>query len=203
MLADETTYIIINRNPIYKIESILKDILTRWMSKSFIDEQTKKSLITSDALLHKAYEVPKTHKLNCPFRIIISTINSPLHKLAIYMHKILYKSIPNSPFSIKNSFHLYNKVSGIQIDKQYILCLLDVTSLFTNVPIELMIQPIVNRWRFIKLNTKITQCEFIWALQFVMESTFLHLIVKFTNKPMEHPWDPLCLQLWLILHYKT
>jgi len=48
---------------------------------------------------------------------------------------------------------------------------LDVTSLFTNIPKELVILAIEDRWEFIQKNTKLSLSQFIYAIDLVLGST--------------------------------
>lgn len=131
---------IINKNPIHTIKNKLKDILNRWTNKNFITHHTKQFLTSNGALLSRAYRVPKIHKPGYSFRIIFSTVNSSLHKLASFLHKILYNSIPFSPFFVKDNFHLYNMLSGFKLSENHIIASLDAVSLFTNIPIRTSIR---------------------------------------------------------------
>lgn len=57
-------------------------------------------------------------------------------------------------------------------------------SLFTNVPIELVLNAVVKRWKNIKLDTKLSQQKLINALRFVMSSTYFsfnHKIYRQTH----------------------
>ena len=59
----------------------------------------------------RAYALPKIHK-DCPFRIIISSINSPLYSL--FLHSIIIKTIPKADSHIENSFKLVKELdSGV------------------------------------------------------------------------------------------
>jgi len=49
---------------------------------------------------------------------------------------------------------------------------LDVTSLFTNIPKELVIQGIRNRWNDIKNITKMSLAQFLDAIDLVLSSAF-------------------------------
>jgi len=94
MLKDSTTYEIINKNPVKIVEQKLNNILKRWLSLDYISKQELFLLRTSDSSLSKAYGLPKIHKENIPFRIIVSSVNSTLHMFANFLHKILYRSLP-------------------------------------------------------------------------------------------------------------
>jgi len=91
-------------------------------------------LRASDSSLYisKAYGLPKIHKENTPFRIIVSSVNSTLHSLAYFLHKILKRSLPLPNSHVVNSFELYKTLNGIHIPDNHSLISLDVISLFTN-----------------------------------------------------------------------
>lgn len=195
IFLDTNTYITINKDPTKTIENNLKSILNRWKDLGFIDDNTKNLLRSSDSLLPRAYGIPKIHKINHPYRVIVSTIDSPLHKFSVFLHKILYKSIPNSPFFVKDSFELHNVLAGLELNSGFILASLDVVSLFTNVPIELACASVSRRWQYIKIHTKINEHEFINAIKFVMSSTYFtfnNIIYKqIFGSPMGSPLSPI------------
>jgi len=63
------------------------------------------------------------------FRIIISSLDSPLYNLTTFLHKILIKNIPVTDSHLNNSFDLVQKLKDVQINDDYILISLDVISL--------------------------------------------------------------------------
>ena len=73
----------------------------------------KKDKIIDDTILHKIlpcgstpgvlYGLPKVHKLGCPFRPIVSSINTYNYNLASYLARIL-QPISMNEFTIKDSF---------------------------------------------------------------------------------------------------
>jgi len=134
MLQDTNIYTIINKDPIKGISSMLKDILTRWKQAKYINEIAYRSLNCNDGLLPRAYGLPKVHKPDCPFKIIVSSLDSSLYNLATFLHKILIKNIPVTDSHLNNSFDLVQKLKDIQVADDYILISLDVVSLFTNIP---------------------------------------------------------------------
>lgn len=122
-------------------------------------------------MLPRAYGLPKIHKPNCPLRIIVSSINSPLYNLSVFLHKFIY-NILQADSNVGNSFKLVKLVSSKKIDGHYKLISLDAVSLFTNVPSDLAISGIASRWKHIKKSTKILLHEFIIAVQLVLDSTY-------------------------------
>ncbi|EFN72054.1 hypothetical protein EAG_00139, partial [Camponotus floridanus] len=92
---------------------------------------TFRSLMHSDGVLSRAYGLPKIHKPDCPLRIIVSSVNSPLHSFATYFHNILYDNLPVANSHISNSFDLVTRLNHSFVDDHYNLISLDVVSLFT------------------------------------------------------------------------
>jgi len=70
-----------------------------------------------------AYGLPKVHKSDCPFRVILSSINNPLHKLAGFLQKILHDSIPIVTIKInsyiKNSFDFVGATGRSTMELDY------------------------------------------------------------------------------------
>lgn len=120
------------------------------------------------ALSH-AYGLPKVHKPNFPFRLIVSSVNSPLYQLAVFLHNIMIKSFPVAHSFIENSFELTNKLKNVHLINEYKLISLDV---FTNIPIELAIESVSNRWNYIENNTHLPKSEFLLRVKFVLDYTF-------------------------------
>jgi len=63
----------------------------------------------------------------------------------------MFETIPKESY-IKNSLQLVKDLKGIRIDNNYKLILLDVVSLFTNIPLDMAIDCVNNNWNFIKKN---------------------------------------------------
>jgi len=174
LLKDTNTYEIIKIWSMQKMTENLRTLLTCWKSKSFIDEQLYRSLLLTDGLTPRAYSLPKIHKINHPLRIIVSTINSLLHSLAVFLHKILKNSTKNPISSIKNSYDLVEKLKEVDLTPNLRLASLDVISLFTNIFTEYVINSINKWWKDIKANTNISKTEFTSGIKLIINSTFLN-----------------------------
>jgi len=112
LLKDVNTYMMVKKNPIKSIERELNNLLKNWLKKGYISRQQFFRLRSSDSLLPKAYRLPKIHKKNTPFRIIVSSINTVLYSLASYLHKIISDSLEHMNSHTTNSFEIYNHLSG-------------------------------------------------------------------------------------------
>lgn len=94
-------------------------MLAGWKTCKYITEEQYRHLYCSDELLPRTYAVPKIHKPNYPFRIIVSSINSPLYFLASFLQDIMYKNIPKADSYIKNSFQMVENLRGVRIEENY------------------------------------------------------------------------------------
>ncbi|KAL6416960.1 hypothetical protein ACFW04_014754 [Cataglyphis niger] len=111
-------------------------IITKDPTKKFTSE-LRLSLYVSDGILPRVYGLPKIHKCNHFFRVIVSSLNSPLYHLASYLHRNMHQNFPKTWSHILNNFQLVDKLSDTLIEDNHILISLDAISLFINIPIEL------------------------------------------------------------------
>jgi len=195
MLSDNNTYMKVKKDPTKRIIDNLRRILTAWKNSEYISISTHKTLISSDGLLPRAYGLPKVHKENCPFRIIVSSVDSPLYALATFLQKTMSNSIPLPQSHIGNSFELVEKLKNIHIEDKFSLISLDVISLFTNIPIDSAINSITDRWDFISTSCNIPKDEFLRAVRFVLESTYFsfdnQIYKQNFGTPMGSPLSPM------------
>jgi len=96
LLSDVNTYIVVNRNPIKSIEHNLNNVLKKWLQNDYISKQQFYKLRSSDSILPRAYGLPKIHKINTPFRIIVSSVNTALYSLASFLQNIISNSLENT-----------------------------------------------------------------------------------------------------------
>ena len=104
----------------------------------------RNQLTLTDTVLTKCYGLPKIHKEDAPLRPIISLVNSPTYWLSNIIYKQLKNCIALPHSHINNSFQLKNKLKNIHLDNDHVLSL-DVKSLFTNIPVELVCDSIDRR----------------------------------------------------------
>jgi len=200
-LSDNNTYISVQRNPINKIIEELKRTLKRWLQNDYISSYTHSQLNASNAILPRAYGLPKIHKTGHPLRIIVSSIGSPLHNFATFLKTILQTSFPISCNNFRNSVEIVKKLSNFQIPDDHDLVSLDVVSLFTNVPIDMVMEVLDNRWNLIESHTKIPKKEFLNAVKFTLNSTYFIFNGKTYKQtfgaPMGSPLSPIIADLAL------
>jgi len=195
MLSDSSIYVKVKKDPTRNIIGSLRKTLTAWKNSEYISNSTHKFLISSDGLLPRAYGLPKVHKVDCPFRIIVSSVDSPLYALATFLQKTISSNIPLPQSHIENSFELVKKIKNTHIDDEFSLISLDVVSLFTNIPIDLAIKSVTNRWNFISTSCNIPKDQFLDAVKFVLESTYFsfdnQIYKQNYGTPMGSPLSPI------------
>ena len=115
--------------------------------------------------------------------------------------KILRKSLPPPNSQAKNLFIFKDIISKTKIPTDHIMISLDVSSLFTNVPFDLIINSINKRWNFIKSATNLPLEEFKRGIEFLMNNTFFQFDNKYYQQvfgtPMGSPISPMLADLVL------
>lgn len=126
------------------------------------------------------YGLPKLRKPEIPIWPIFSMVNSPQHKLAKLLVKVLEPVRQGfCHYSLKDSFQSLN------ISEKFMF-LYDVQSLFTNEPLD----------KTIDIMCKKTDRYIVCCLKFVQKITNFFLMIRYTQKPMALPlvvrWTQYC-----------
>ncbi|XP_018405650.1 PREDICTED: uncharacterized protein LOC108782002, partial [Cyphomyrmex costatus] len=199
VFEDRETYTVLNKDPIKKLTTSLRNLLTGWRNNEYINYSEYRTLYCSDGVLPRAYGLPKIHKTGFPLRIIVSSIGSPLHALASFLHSVMFQSIPKADSYIKNSFQLIEKLRNVNMEDKYELVSLDVISLFTNVPLEMAIDCINEQWCFISGACSLPKKEFLDSIHLVLNSTYFLFDKKIYKQcfgtPMGSPLSPIVADL--------
>jgi len=195
MLQDTNTYSRLAKNPLNKLTTSVRELLARWKKHDYISMATYRSLYCSDGILPKAYGLPKVHKAGCPYRVIISSIDSPLYSLVTFLHNVIKNNIPAAKSRIDNSFLLFDSLNDKKLENDSFLISLDVVSLFTNIPIDLAVEGVEKRWDLFSNECKIPKEEFLGAIRLVLGSSFFtfdNVFYKQTfGTPMGSPLSPI------------
>jgi len=74
---------------------------------------------------------------------------------------LLFKTIPEADSYIKNSFQLVKKLKRLYITGEHKLISLNVTSLFTNLLLEIAVDCVNEQWSFISKDCTLPKNEFL------------------------------------------
>ena len=139
IISDNTKFEKQDQVDIYELSIKLEDRLTRILRKlrlsKAIDQETYKQLVPSGSRPGILYGLPKTHKAAVPMRPILSAIGTFNYGLAKYIVKLL-APFTASEYCVINSFDFAKEISQFPNANSYIMASFDVTSLFTNIPLD-------------------------------------------------------------------
>jgi hypothetical protein len=181
LLSDSKTYEKLDSNPTEKIQRKCNALVRKTMNDSNVDAMEKLILlkcICYNGVIPKLYGNPKTHKLTdgndeVKFRPIVSCVKSPTYNLSKLLCMILRNSIEVEPHIIRNSFEFKEFIVTQKVPPNHKVISVDVVSLFTNLPIKLIVEIIETNWNDIQCNTSFTKERFIECIKFCQENCVL------------------------------
>lgn len=137
-LNDTKFYSKLDENPIKVIEKQIHKIMTGMEDKGQITRDMVDFMKISNPTAGRFYILPKIHKVSNPGRPIVSSNNTLTENISAFVDHFL-KPLPKLlPSFIKDTTHFLQKVNSLRttshLPDKIILCTLDVTSLYTNIP---------------------------------------------------------------------
>lgn len=173
ILQDPHSYKKLQRDPTSTFQQRANSLITEMKKHNYIDDQTAKGLMIYNPVAPKYYGLPKIHKPQLKLRPIISSINCPNSKIAQFATNILSRAYDkNNRYYIKDSIEFSNKVNNSNIPYGYVVVSLDVVSLFTNIPRELVRGSIEKRWTMISNHCDVNKQTFLKIIDFIFDSTY-------------------------------
>jgi Reverse transcriptase (RNA-dependent DNA polymerase) len=167
LLSDETTYEVLKKDPINKLIKERDDLLNDLVRLKYISQEKSESLTIKNPIPPRIYILIKLHKESFPGRPVVSTINSVGQPIAKFINDILKNISDKEKYNIKNSFDFKNYIDSITIDDDTLeFVSFDVKSMFTNIPLDLVLDIINERWYEIKEFTKLPKKWFMSLLKF-------------------------------------
>ena len=134
MISDNTKFKHLKQNPTKSKEESLSAYLRKLRNEKIIDDATFHKILPSGSSPAVLYFLPKVNKAGCPFRPIVSSVNTYNYNLASYLVGVL-QPISTNQRSVKDSFSFADWAKKYKHNNG-IMCSLDVCSLFTNVPLD-------------------------------------------------------------------
>ena len=122
-----------------KREASLQRFLCKLKQKNFFNEIEYDKLYPSGATPACIYGTPKMHKFSSSdsfpqLRLIVSSIGTFNYNLARFLCDLLSPLVPND-YSCKDTFSFVSQIKHANPSKKFLVSY-DVTSLFTNIPLQ-------------------------------------------------------------------
>jgi len=203
-LIDESPYIELNQNPILSYQKRIKQVCLDLAQSQKITKPLYDALRPDSTKCPILYGLPKLHKEGIPMRPIVDYRFTPGHPISNFLKNILKCTIEDHPHTLKNSYMFVEEISKIRIDQMDTMVSFDVTSLFTNVPVDYTIDIIMQRlqltskWKGIA--GKLNLLDINNLLHLVSENyiTWRGKYYKQTKgSPMGSPLSPLLAEVFL------
>ena len=103
LISDTTKFKELQHNPTKSREESLSTYLRKLRKDKIIDDATFYKILPSGSSPGVLYGLPKVHKTGCPFRPIVSSVNTYNYNLASYLVSIL-QPISTNQYTVKDSF---------------------------------------------------------------------------------------------------
>ena len=125
-----------SENLTLKHHQMVQELITELLEKELISEQTYKFLSSGGKSVF--YLLPKIHKnlVNPPGRPIVSSIDCPTERISMMLDIILQPLLLTTKSYVKDTPDFLRKLSKEIILKEENFFTLDVSSLYTNIPLE-------------------------------------------------------------------
>lgn len=172
LLSDTGIYKPLKSDPTTRFQNQANKIVKDLFSNHYIDELTYKKLRTSNSMFPKLYGLRKTHKPGLSLRPVVSCTDAPSYNLATFIHNILNPITTTYLYNIKNSFEFVEFIKNVSLPPNHVLVSLDVTSLFTNIPKELVVKILKKNWLQISAYTDIPKHVILDIVEFLFNSSY-------------------------------
>ena len=136
------TYRQLKKDPTSTQEGKLSRRLKRMEKYGEITEALYHRLRLSGSQPPRIYGLPKIHKPEVPLRPTVSCIGGPSNNLSKHIPSLVSPLAGQTDLHVKNSKHFVEVMAGLRVEEDKMLVSFDVTTFFTNVPIDEAVQVI-------------------------------------------------------------
>ena len=145
-----------------KREALLQRFLRKLKQKNFLNEIEYDKLYPSGSAPARIYGTPKMHKFSSSdsfpkLRPIVSSIGTFNYNLARFLCDLLSTLVPND-YSWKDTFSFVSQIKNANLCPKFLVSY-DVTSVFTNIPLQETINVAINVIVIHNPNLNITRKE--------------------------------------------
>jgi hypothetical protein len=135
-LADKQFYRKVGRDNTLKISKEINLAIQESYNSGHLSLDQRNYLTVTEPRTPCFYMLPKIHKPGNPGRPIVSACGGPTSKLSSFIDAHLKLVVPRIPSYLKDTTHFLQKLEALDLPKDFILLTIDVSSLYTNIPID-------------------------------------------------------------------
>ena len=194
-VLDTATYRQLKKDPTATQEGKLSRRLKRMEKDGEITEGLYHRLRPSGSQPPRIYSFPKIHKPEVPPRPNVSCIEAPSYQLSKHIASLIYTLAGKTDSHVKNCKHFVEVMAGLRVEEDKMLVSFDVTSLFTNVPIDEAVQVIHDKLQGDEMlvdTATLTPDRVTELLEACLRSTYF----SYRGDFYEQRWVLLSLLLW-------
>ena len=148
ILRDNTKFDLVNNTALKETlskETKITNLLKELKPDEVISEHQFDELEPIGSRPGILYGLPKVHKLNFPFRPIISSIGTHCYEVAKFFIPLL-RPFSTNPLTITDTFSFVKEILNLPFNtNNVVMASFDIKSLFTNIPLDETIEIIVNK----------------------------------------------------------
>ena len=205
-ISDSSKFEKLNEDPSLKREASLQRFFRKLKQKNFFNEIEYDKLYPSGSAPARIYGTPKMHKFSSSdsfpkLRPIVSSIGTFNYNLARFLCDLLSPLVPND-YSCKDTFS-FSQIKNANLSKKFLVSY-DVTSLFTNIPLQETIDIAINLLFNHNPNLNITRKELKKLFLFATSKTHFIFNSKFYNQidgvAMGSPLAPVLANIFMGFH---
>lgn len=199
LLSDSTTYSVLKSDPTIRIQTAANSLIENLRVDGYIADSESKIMKCYNAVSPKIYGLVKIHKINNPLRPVVSCCGSPVYNVSKYLCNLLSNVKHTFVYSIRNSRDLIDRLSHISIPDDYVLVSVDVESLFTNIPHELVEKILSDNWSDYADVIQIPQNVVKKIVSFIFDSSYCQYKERFYKQirgsAMGNPASPILAEI--------
>ena len=173
-ILNTSTYKKIAEDPTNKQKTKLISILKSIKTEGGLKEEEYRKMYPTGAVSPKYYGLPKIHKQGIPLRPIVSSTGTVTYNTAKELAKILKPLVGLTSHHVHNTKDFIDHIKEVRLRQGESIISYDVTSLFTSVPIQPVLNIIHQRLttdQDLKNRTSMTIKHIINLLEFYLNST--------------------------------
>ena len=144
ILSDEKRFTLVKNDKNVRNLEKFQNCLNRLKRGKYLDEDIYEHIRPFIAVTPTLCGLPKTHKEACPCHPVLASYNCFNYKCASWLNKIL-NPLRQHPTNIKDMFEFDKQIQESSRKQNSIVVSFDVKSLFTKIPVDFVIDLILNK----------------------------------------------------------